>query len=75
MAKSYNTLTQAEARVILKKGTEYPGTGEYTNNKDQGTYICRQCNLPLYRSDRCGWRAHRDPVHELRRAPWTCLLG
>ena len=67
MAKSYNALTQAEARVILKKGTEYPGTGEYTNNKDQGTYICRQCNLPLYRSDdkfdsRCGWPSFDDEL-------------
>ena len=36
MAKSYNALTQAEARVILKKGTEYPGTGEYTTGSTGG---------------------------------------
>ncbi|MCA9257873.1 MAG: peptide-methionine (R)-S-oxide reductase, partial [Planctomycetales bacterium] len=56
----YNPLTDEEQRVILRKGTEYPGTGELTDNEAEGTYICRRCNAPLYRShdkfhSGCGW--------------------
>ena len=46
----YNELTDKEANVILNKGTEAPYSGEYTNNKAFGTYICKQCNTPLCRS-------------------------
>ena len=46
VSKQYNQLNKQEARVILQKGTEYPGTGEYEKNKAKGTYVCRQCNAP-----------------------------
>lgn len=57
---SYNPLTPAEARVILQHGTERAYTGEYTDNHAAGTYLCRQCNAALYRSNEkfdsnCGW--------------------
>ena len=63
----YNDLNPEEARVILNKGTEMPFTGEYTNNKQQGTYICRQCEEPLYRSadkfdSHCGWPSFDDEI-------------
>jgi peptide-methionine (R)-S-oxide reductase len=67
MSTKFNPLTPQEAAVILDKGTEYPGIGEYTDNKKLGTYVCRQCNLPLYRSadkfdSRCGWPSFDDEI-------------
>lgn len=63
----YNPLTPEEARVILHKGTERPFVGEYTNLKSEGTFICRQCNAPLYRSEdkfesHCGWPSFDDEL-------------
>lgn len=58
--KNYNKLTEQEERVIVHKATDRPFTGDYYAKKDQGIYICRQCNNPLYTSDdkfdsHCGW--------------------
>src|SRR5580658_1449023 len=63
----FNPLTAAESRVILGKGTERPFVGEYTDLKDPGTYVCRRCNSPLYRSDDkfasdCGWPSFDDEI-------------
>ena len=46
-----NELSSDEEHVILRKGTERPFSGEYTDLKDPGTFVCRQCHAPLYRSD------------------------
>ena len=63
----YNPLNELESYVILQKGTERPGIGEYTDLKDPGTYICRQCNAPLYKathkfSSHCGWPSFDDEI-------------
>lgn len=47
----YNELTPFEANIILYKGTEAPFSGAYYDNKDKGTYLCKQCDTPLFSSD------------------------
>lgn len=63
----YNKLNSDEKRVIIDKGTEYPGTGKLLNNKAKGIYTCKQCNAELYRSDskfesHCGWPSFDDEI-------------
>lgn len=63
----YNTLTPEEKHVIEEKGTERPFTGEYDDFYEEGTYICRRCNAPLYTSNskfdaHCGWPAFEQEI-------------
>ena len=44
------SLTPEERRILLHQGTERAGCGVFLDNKQPGTYVCRLCGLPLYKS-------------------------
>ncbi|MDR2981166.1 MAG: bifunctional methionine sulfoxide reductase B/A protein [Puniceicoccales bacterium] len=55
-----NPLSLEEQRVILRKGTEMPFTGEYYKFNKDGVYLCKHCDAILFRStdkfaSDCGW--------------------
>ena len=43
-------LSADERRVLLQHGTEAPFCGAFLDHKREGTYCCRLCGLPLFRS-------------------------
>ncbi|MCF8381890.1 MAG: methionine-R-sulfoxide reductase [Bacteroidales bacterium] len=64
---NFNTLNSFEHYVINEKGTERPWVGIYTDHKETGTYICKKCNAPLYKSadkfdSHCGWPSFDDEI-------------
>lgn len=63
----HKKLTPEEELVIVHKGTEMPFTGKYYTFWDHGTYVCKRCLAPLYRSENkfksdCGWPSFDDEI-------------
>lgn len=53
--------------IARKKGTERPGTSEFENSKEIGTYYCAACGNSLFKSDTkfesgCGWPSFYEPI-------------
>ena len=62
---NFNKLTDEEKSVIEQKGTERPFSGKYNDFYKEGTFLCRKCNSPLYKSESkfssgCGWPSFDD---------------
>jgi len=62
-----NNLTALERHVLIDKGTERAFSGQYVKTTDNGTYTCKVCDRPLYRSDdkfdsHCGWPSFDDAI-------------
>ncbi len=65
------SLTPGERDILLAKGTEPAFCGRLLDNKDEGTYVCRLCGLPLFSSrskfhSGTGWPSFFqpfDPAH------------
>lgn len=62
-------LTPEQYHILREKGTEIPGTGEYVDLYEDGTYRCAACNQILFKSDAkyessmpglIGWPAFSD---------------
>ena len=77
------TLNDEERRIMLDHGTEPAFCGTLLDNKQEGTYACRLCGLPLFTSkykfeSGTGWPsfyAPFDPEHlrQLRDASYGMI--
>jgi len=60
-------LKPLEYKVLRKEGTERPFTSPLNNEKRKGTYVCRGCDLPLFKSETkydsgTGWPSFFDTI-------------
>lgn len=71
----FNKLTARQKNVILGKSTEPPFSGEYDNFYEDGNFLCRRCNAPLFSSETkfdagCGWPSFDEEYpNSLKRLP------
>ena len=67
MSPQTKQFTPEEKRVIEDKATETPFTGKYFAFWQKGTYACKRCGKPLYRSENkfeanCGWPSFDEEI-------------
>ncbi len=72
--KNYKPLTSEEERVIVHKGTETPFTGKYNDFYEDGIYVCKRCQTPLFSSkdkfsSNSGWPSFDDDLGNVERVP------
>ena len=68
-ADAVSRLTPEQYRVTQQSATEYPGTGEYLNNKAAGIYVDVVSGEPLFASSDkyesgCGWPSFTKPIEK-----------
>ena len=61
------SLTPSQDDVIFNQATECQYVGEYTNTNVDGTYLCRNCGIALFRATNkfqstCGWPSFDDAI-------------
>jgi len=66
-SKELNKLSTQEKFIVDQKGTERAFSGKCVDTDSDGTYRCKVCNSPLYRSDdkfksHCGWPSFDDAI-------------
>ena len=60
-------LNENDFNILRNKATERPNTGQYNNNKEEGTYVCKGCGTELFSSETkyesgSGWPAFYDEI-------------
>lgn len=51
MPTDKNQLTSLEYKVLFEKATEAPFSHAFNSLKDKGTFVCKNCEAPLFDSD------------------------
>ena len=56
-------LSEMEFNILREQGTEAPFSGKLNDQYSDGTYLCKGCNAPLYKSEHkfdshCGWPSY-----------------
>jgi peptide methionine sulfoxide reductase msrA/msrB len=67
MTLKTNSLPPSLLNIVINKSTEHPFMGEYNDNEEAGTYLCRLCGLALFRSltkfhSQCGWPSFDEEI-------------
>lgn len=67
--EAYNSLTMAEKKVLIDMEDEPVASGSYINSNAPGTYICKQCDNPLFSSEKklinhVGWASFSLPIEK-----------
>jgi len=62
-------LTPMQYHILREAGTERPGSSEFNNFKEKGTFVCAACETPLYESKRkynsgSGWPSFDKAIEE-----------
>lgn len=63
-------LNEMEYYVLREKGTERAFTSNLLNVKEEGTFVCAACSLPLFSSETkfksgTGWPSFYEPIEEV----------
>jgi peptide-methionine (R)-S-oxide reductase len=69
MPTDKNQLSSLEYKVLFEKATEAPFSHIFNSLKDKGTFVCKNCEAPLFDSDAkydsgSGWPSFYEQIAE-----------